>query len=50
MDEFDRFERRASKGIGLFFVGWVLSALLAIGAMGVGIWAIIELVQWIKTK
>ena len=34
----------------LIVAGWVVSLLLCAAVWGVGIWAVIELVQWIKTK
>jgi hypothetical protein len=33
------------------FIGWFLFvALLSVTAVGVGIWALVELVQWLTTK
>lgn len=43
----DKFERR----FGAFFIGWfVLCAVVGLAMLGLGAWAVIELVQWVTTQ
>lgn len=45
--EFDKSFKRMSIGIG---IAWAVGVILSLGVIGVIIWGIIQLVNWVTTK
>lgn len=43
----DRFEKKIT---GAFIAAWIAGALLSLGTLGVVIWGVISLVNWITSQ
>lgn len=46
----DDFHKTARRTVGGFIAVWATILIVNLILLGVGIWAIIELVQWVQTK
>lgn len=49
-DVLERHSRRHRRNTNAFFVWMMVSAMVSVLLLGVGVWAVIELVSWITTK
>lgn len=46
----DDFDRTVKRGFKTFLAFWLLMLVANLVILGVAIWAIVQLVQWVQTK